>query len=97
VIGVPVVNGNGNQQTIYPGSYATLYGVNLPPNPQLTLNDVPAAIVFANSNQINFLIPASFPVGLATLKLIGGAVSANPVLVQIESPPPVVQIQIAVK
>ena len=91
VIGVPVVNGNVNQQTLYPGSYATLYGVNLPSNPQLTLNDVPAAIAFANSTQINFVIPAGFPVGLATLKVLGGAVGANPVLVQISSPPPVIQ------
>lgn len=91
VIGVPLANGNPNQQTIYPGFFATLYGANLPSNPQLTLNDVPAAIVFANSAQINFLIPAGFPVGLATLKLTGGAVSANPVLVQISSPPPVIQ------
>jgi uncharacterized protein (TIGR03437 family) len=91
VIGVPVINSNLNQQTIYPGSSATLYVANLPASAQLTLNDVPVAITFANSTQINFLIPAGFPAGLATLKLIGSAASANPVLVQIASPPPVIQ------
>jgi uncharacterized protein (TIGR03437 family) len=91
VIGVPVVNANPNQQTIYPGSLASLFGANLPPNAQVTLNDVPAVITFANSTQINFVIPQGFPAGVATLKLIGGAASANPVLVQIASPPPVIQ------
>jgi uncharacterized protein (TIGR03437 family) len=57
----------------------------------LTLNDGPVAIAFASSTQINFLIPAGFPVGVATLKLIGSGASANPVLVQIANPPPVIQ------
>jgi uncharacterized protein (TIGR03437 family) len=91
VVALPVVNSNSNQQTIYPGSTATLFGVNLPSNVQVTLNDLPVLIAFANSSQINFLIPANFPAGLATLKVLGGAVSANPVLVQIASPPPVIQ------
>ncbi|HMC59689.1 MAG TPA: IPT/TIG domain-containing protein, partial [Candidatus Solibacter sp.] len=91
VVAVPVVNGNQNQQTIYPGSTATLYGANLPSNVQVTLNDTPVLVLFANSSQINFLIPANFPTGLATLKVLGGAASANPVLVQIASPPPVIQ------
>src|SRR5438477_1930031 len=91
VLAVPLINTNLNQQTIYPGSSTTVYGVNLPTNPQLTLNDVPVAIAFANSTQINFVIPAGFPTGLATLKLIGGSPSASPVLVQIVSPPPVIQ------
>jgi uncharacterized protein (TIGR03437 family) len=94
VVALPLVNGNPNQQTIYPGSTATLFGVNFPSNVVVTLNDAPVAVAFANSGQINFLIPANFPTGLATLKVIGGANganSANPVLVQIASPPPVIQ------
>jgi uncharacterized protein (TIGR03437 family) len=91
VVAVPVVNGNQNQQTVYPGSTATLFGVNFPSNAQVTLNDAPVAVTFASSSQINFLIPATFPTGLATVKVLGGATAANPVLVQIASPPPVVQ------
>jgi uncharacterized protein (TIGR03437 family) len=91
VVGVPVVNGNLSQQTIYPGSPATLFGANLPSNAQVTLNDAPMVVTFAGSNQINFQIPASFPTGLATLKVFGGAASANPVVIQIASPPPVIQ------
>jgi uncharacterized protein (TIGR03437 family) len=91
VVAVPVVNGNQNQQTIYPGSTATMFGVNFPSNVLVTLNDTPVVVAFANSNQINFVIPANFPTGLATLKVLGGATSANPVLVQIASPPPVIQ------
>lgn len=88
VVAVPVVNGNPNQQTIYPGTAATLYGVNFPPNAQVTLNDVPMVVTFSSSNQINFLIPAGFPTGLVTLKVIGSTASANPVVISIASPPP---------
>jgi len=91
VVALPVFNANTSQQTIYPGSTVTLSGTNLPANPQVTLNDAPVAVVSANSSQINFLIPGNFPTGLASLKVIGSAVTSNPVLVQIASPPPVIQ------
>src|SRR5205823_171148 len=52
VIGVPIINANPNQQTVYPGSAATLFGVNLPANPQVTLNDIQLAVTLSNSTQI---------------------------------------------
>jgi uncharacterized protein (TIGR03437 family) len=91
VVAVPAVNANSNQQTIYPGSTVTIFVANLPSNAQVTLNDAAMVITFANSSQINFVIPGGFPTGLATLKVIGGAASSNPVLVPIVSPPPVIQ------
>ena len=91
VVAVPASNANANQQTIYPGSTVTIFVTNLSPNPQVTLNDTPMAIAFANSNQINFVIPAGFPTGLATLKVIGNSGASNPVLVPVVSPPPAIQ------
>ena len=91
VIALPVVNGDPNQQTIYPGSVATIYGQNLmltSSGLQLTLNDSPVAIQFAGAGQINFVVPANMPVGPAYLKLNNGAQAAFPVVVQIDNPPP---------
>ena len=91
VIGLPVFNANQNQATLYPGSTATLFGSNLPANLQVTLNDIPANVIFANSSQVNFIIPSPFPTGLATLKVFSATASANPVVISIASPPPVIQ------
>ena len=93
VIALPVVNGDPNQQTIYPGSVATIYGQNLMltlPSLQLTLNDSPVPVQFASAGQINFVVPANTPVGPAYLKLNNGAQSAFPIVVQIDNPPPTI-------
>ncbi len=92
VIGLPVVNGDPNQQTIYPGGVATIYGQNLMLSsvPQLTLNDQAVPILYASAGQINFLVPAAMPVGPAYLKLNNGTQSAYPVVVQIDNLPPVI-------
>jgi hypothetical protein len=44
-----------------------------------------------SSGQINFLIPANFPTGPAILQLNNGGVAANPIVVQIDVPPPTIQ------
>jgi uncharacterized protein (TIGR03437 family) len=93
VIGLPIANGDAAQQTIYPGSAATIFGVNLGLNAaavQVTLNDVPVRVQFASPGQVNILIPPDFPTGLAVVKLNNGAAAANPVLMQIDAPPPVI-------
>jgi uncharacterized protein (TIGR03437 family) len=93
VIELPAINGNSNQQTIYPGSTVTIFGVNLalsPANFQVTLNDIPVQVLFAGASQVNFLIPAGFPTGLAVLKVNNGSAAANQVLLQIDAPPPTI-------
>ncbi len=98
--GLPVViaaiNGNTAQQTIYPGSVVSIYGLNLaisPSTAQVTLNDQPMTPqpggVF--STQINFFLPANFPTGPATLKVNNGSLAANPIAVQIDVAPPTIQ------
>ena len=92
-IGLPAVNADPTQQTIYPGSIATIYGQNLallPASVQVTLNNVPVQLQFVGPNQINFVIPAGFPTGLATLNVNNGAFSAFPVMVEIDGPPPAI-------
>jgi uncharacterized protein (TIGR03437 family) len=92
-IGLPIVNAVPTQQTVYPGAIAAIYGSNLallPTAAQVTLNGVPVPIQFASAAQINFLIPAGFPAGLATLNLNNGLASAFPVLLQIGNPPPAI-------
>jgi hypothetical protein len=90
-----VTNGSATQQTIYPGVFATIYGLNLaavPSGVQVTLNDQPVTLQ-ANGvlpTQINFFIPANFPTGVATLKLFNGSLAANPIAIEIDVPPPTV-------
>jgi uncharacterized protein (TIGR03437 family) len=84
-----VANANPSQQTIYPGSFVSIYGQNLS-NAQVTLNDAAAPVQFSSANQINFTVPPTFPPGLAVMKVTSGGNSANPVLLQIDVPPPTI-------
>jgi hypothetical protein len=91
-----VANANNSQQTVYPGVYAAIYGVNLANSPssvQVTLEGQPMTLqpngVFPG--QVNFFIPANFPTGPAVLRLNNGGVAANPIAVQIDVPPPTIQ------
>jgi uncharacterized protein (TIGR03437 family) len=92
-LGLPALNADPNQQTIYPGSIASIYGTNLAltsTSAKVTLNDVPLQLQFVSAAQVNFLVPFGFPTGLATLKLNNGSQDGFPVMVQIDSPPPTV-------
>ena len=98
--GLPVIGSVGNatatQQTIYPGVFAAIYGVNLASSPssvQVTLGGQAVTLQpgGVSSGQINFLIPANFPTGAAILQLNNGGVAANPIVVQIDVPPPTIQ------
>jgi uncharacterized protein (TIGR03437 family) len=95
-IGYPVVNAEYPvQQTIWPGSYASIFGVNLGASAntiQVTLNDRPVVVqaVVVNPGQVNILIPSDFPIGPAILKLNNGSQNAYALVVQIDPPPPVV-------
>jgi uncharacterized protein (TIGR03437 family) len=91
IAGRPLITGSGNaqgQQTIYPGSYAAVYGQNLS-NAQATLNDAPATLQFSSPVQINVLIPQTFSTGPAVLKVTVGGIT-NSLVVQIDAPPPTI-------
>jgi uncharacterized protein (TIGR03437 family) len=79
--------------TVYPGGYGSVYGLNLQDGaaPAATLNGTPVAVqYFPSSNQANFLAPAGFSTGPATLSLSNGAGSVS-IGVPIGNPPPTIQ------
>jgi uncharacterized protein (TIGR03437 family) len=97
---LPVISAVGNtntsQQTVYPGVFASIYGVNLANSPssvQVTLGDQAMTVQAGGAlpGQVNFFIPANFPTGTATLRLNNGNSAANPIVVQIDVPPPTIQ------
>jgi uncharacterized protein (TIGR03437 family) len=91
-----VSNANTAQRTIYPGAFASIYGVNLmasvPGNVQVTLGNRPMTPQPGGvlPSQVNFQIPDSFPAGPAILQLNSGDAAANPIIVQIDAPPPTI-------
>jgi uncharacterized protein (TIGR03437 family) len=92
-IALPITNADANQPIIYPGAAVTMYGSNLGTSAstaQLTLNEQNVPILFLNSNQVNFVVPAGFPPGLAVLKLNNGSASSFPIQIQVDSAPPVI-------
>jgi uncharacterized protein (TIGR03437 family) len=91
-----VGNANPAQQTVYAGAFASIYGVNLmanvPANVQVTLGGRPMTPQPGGvlADQVNFQIPADFPAGPAILQLNSGNAAANPIVVQIDVPPPTI-------
>ena len=76
-----------------PARFVTIFGQNLGTSTaalQVTLNEAPVVVAFANGSQINVLLPAGFPTGPATLRLSVSGVAALPVTVQIDTPPPTI-------
>lgn len=74
---------------LYPGSYASIFpanGTQFPAGMQLTLNGAPAAILYNAPTQINFAIPAGFPLGPAVLSAINAGNVVN-IVVEVDSPP----------
>ncbi len=82
VTAAAVVNAASFGQTISPGSLGTLYGANLTggasaqagaywpttlAGAQLSIGGQPAHLFYASDQQINFLIPAGIPEGMATV------------------------------
>jgi uncharacterized protein (TIGR03437 family) len=91
-----VNNAKTAQQTVYPGAFASVYGVNLmanvPSNVQVTLGNQsiapqPGGVL---SGQVNFQIPTDFPTGPAILQLNNGNAAAYPIVVQIDVGPPTI-------
>ncbi|MDQ6666008.1 MAG: IPT/TIG domain-containing protein, partial [Acidobacteriota bacterium] len=92
-LGVPsaipvLVNAATGQGPAGPGAVVSLAGQNLLAGngliPSVTLNDQTVVVSFVSTNQINFQIPAGFPVGPALLKVNNGANVSLPVAVNID-------------
>ena len=90
-IGLPVVNADLTQATIYPGSAASIFGTNLVSSSvQVTLGGVQLPVLYASASQVNVSIPAGFPLGPAQLVLNNGSTSSFPVIVEIDELPPAI-------
>jgi uncharacterized protein (TIGR03437 family) len=90
VIALPLTNAfYPVQNSLYPGSIASMYGQNLlaaTNTPALTVAGQSAQILYTSPTQINFVIPVGVPTGPALLALQG----ALPLVLQIDPPPPVI-------
>ena len=90
IISLPVTNAfYPVQNSLYPGSIASLYGQNLQAagsTPGITLAGQNAQILYTSPTQINFVIPVGVPTGPAVLTLQG----ALPIVLQIDPAPPVI-------
>lgn len=92
-IGLPIVNADPTQQTIYPGGAAAIFGTNLASSGAsstvlVTLNGVQIPVLFTSPGQLNVSIPAGFPVGSFPLVVNNGAAASFPVYLDIASLPP---------
>jgi uncharacterized protein (TIGR03437 family) len=91
VVEPAVVNAVWAASGVFPGSTASLSGVNLGgPQTAITINGQAANILTASTTQINLVIPASLKPGPAILKLNNGTTNAYPVVISIDPVPPVI-------
>ena len=92
-INLPLANAAPGQSGTYAGAAVVLNGTNLalaPGSTTVTLDDQPAQVLASSANQVTFVVPAAIQPGPAVLRLSNGAESALPVVVQIDSVPPVI-------
>lgn len=84
-----VVNGIDPGQPILAGQVGTIFGLNLS-GAQVSLNDVPAPVLFSNATQVNFQLPAGLPAGPLTLRLLTASGSAMPMVLHLDAPAPAI-------
>jgi uncharacterized protein (TIGR03437 family) len=92
---LPVFNAVSYATVLHDADYGSIFGSNLamtPTSAQVLLNGVAAPVLYASPTQINFQIPAGFPVGPATLQVSNGSANAYPVYLQIDSSPAVIDV-----
>jgi len=89
---LPVFNAVSYATVLHDADYGSVFGSNLAigSTAQVLLNGQAAPVLYASPTQINFQIPAGFPVGPATLQVNNGSVNAYPVYLQIDSAPAVI-------
>jgi uncharacterized protein (TIGR03437 family) len=91
-LALPVYNAITWATTLHAGDYASVFGSGLSlgsGGAVVTLNGVAVPVVYASSIQVNFIVPAGFATGAATLVVSNGSDATKPVLVQIDGPPPI--------
>jgi uncharacterized protein (TIGR03437 family) len=92
-LALPVYNAVTWATTLHASDYASVFGSGLAlgsGGAVVTLNGVAVPVVYASSTQVNFIVPAGFATGAATLVVSNGSDATKPVLVQIDGPPPII-------
>jgi uncharacterized protein (TIGR03437 family) len=83
------VNAASGAPGLAPGEIVTIFGSHLGAGAQVSLDGVPASILFAGDSQINFVVPPTQAIGSAKLSLLTAGVSADlPVPVPVTSVSP---------
>jgi len=86
-----LINGVWLPSGVYPGSIASLFGLNLGgPSTRITINDQPVTLLYSSPVQINLVIPNTLHPGPAILRLNNGGRDAFPVVISIDAPPPII-------
>jgi uncharacterized protein (TIGR03437 family) len=87
LISLPVQNADSQQNSLYPGTTAIVYGRNLQAaakTPAVTVANTSAQVLYSSPTQIYVVIPAGAPTGPVVMTLQG----ALPIVLQIDAPPP---------
>ncbi|MGC9947259.1 MAG: matrixin family metalloprotease [Bryobacteraceae bacterium] len=91
VIALPILNQSPVQNSLYPGTIASMYGQNLQAatgTPTVYLAGAAVPILYAGPAQIDFVIPGSMSPGLMKLDFNNGETQAYAIELQIDPPPP---------
>ena len=89
-LALPVYNALTYATTLHASDYASLFGSGLAlgsGGTVVTLNGAAVPVVYASPAQVNFIVPAGFAAGPATLVLSNGLAVTAPVWIQIDGPP----------
>jgi uncharacterized protein (TIGR03437 family) len=91
VVDPAVVNAVWQPSGVFPGSTASLSGVNLGgAQTTITIKGQPVSIVSVTPTQITFVVPAGLSPGPQILKLNNGTANAYPIVITLVSVPPVI-------
>ena len=87
VVKPQLINALSITSGVFAGATVSLFGTNLGGSgTAITVSGLPAQILYASANQVNFVMPG-VSAGPAILKLNNGSVDAYPVVVSIDPPP----------
>ena len=92
---LPVYNALSYATVLHGADYASVFGANLETGAntaQVSLNGISVPVLYSAAGQINFQIPPSLPSGPVSLQISNGTASAFPIMVQIDSPPAVINV-----
>jgi uncharacterized protein (TIGR03437 family) len=95
---LPVFNAISYATVLHDADYGSIFGSNLSvvsSGAQVLLNGQAVPVLYSSPTQINFQIPAGYPVGPTTLQVNNGSVNAYPVYLEIDAAPAVISAPVS--